>query len=142
MDTQREFFFKNLELIMGLGRHFVLKCFEAFGVFSAGLSALILVLWVPYPCFSLFNLFLIIIALVTQWKIDHLAHAQVLEKGESEHSPHLPSASHWRWDVSQINLFFWLTSHRKCEDEMWVTLAMRYESDKSIFALDICNWLI
>ena len=106
--TPREsFFFKNLEL-MGLGKHFVLKCFEAFGVFSAGLSAPILVLWVPYPCFSLFNLLLIITALVTQWMIDHLAHAQVLEKGESEHSPHLPSVSHWRWDVSQLNIFLHL----------------------------------
>ena len=36
-------FFKNLELL-GLGRHFGLKFFEAFGVFSAGLSAPILVL--------------------------------------------------------------------------------------------------
>ena len=54
------------------------------------------------------NLFLIITALDTQWMIDHLAHAQVLEKGESEHSPHLPCVSHWRWDVSQINLFLHL----------------------------------
>ena len=36
-------FFKNLKLL-GLGRHFGLKCFEAFVVFSAGLSAPILVL--------------------------------------------------------------------------------------------------
>ena len=47
-------FFKNLEIwtwadILGL------KCFEAFGVFSAGLSVPILVLWVPCPCFPLFN---------------------------------------------------------------------------------------
>ena len=56
-DTQREgFFFKNLELL-GLGRHFGLKFFEAFVVFSAGLSAPILVLWVPCPCFPLFNHF-------------------------------------------------------------------------------------
>ena len=34
------FFFKNLELL-GLSRHFDLKFFEAFGVFSAGLSAVI-----------------------------------------------------------------------------------------------------
>ena len=48
MDTQREFFFsKNLKLL-GLGRHFWLKCFEAFGVFSAGLSAHILVLCTPF----------------------------------------------------------------------------------------------
>ena len=32
-----------------------LKCFEAFVVFSAGLSAPILVLWIPCPCFLLFN---------------------------------------------------------------------------------------
>ena len=36
-------FFKNLELL-GLSRHFGLKLFEALGVFSAGLSAPILVL--------------------------------------------------------------------------------------------------
>ena len=42
-DTQRELFFENLELL-GLGRHFRLKCFEASGVFLAGLSAPILVL--------------------------------------------------------------------------------------------------
>ena len=36
--TPRELFFKNLELL-GLGRHFGLKLFETFGVFSAGLSA-------------------------------------------------------------------------------------------------------
>ena len=42
--TPRErFLFKNLELF-GLGRHFGLKLFEAFGVSSAGLSAPILVL--------------------------------------------------------------------------------------------------
>ena len=35
-------FFKNLE--QTLGRHFGLKLFEAFGVFSAGLSAPILLL--------------------------------------------------------------------------------------------------
>ena len=38
-DTQKELFFKNPKLL-GLGRHFGLKCFEAFGVFSAKLSAL------------------------------------------------------------------------------------------------------
>ena len=43
-------FLKNLELL-GLGRHFGLKFFEAFGVFSVGLSAPILVLWVLCPCF-------------------------------------------------------------------------------------------
>ena len=43
-------FFKNLELL-GLGRHFGLKFFEAFGVFSVGLSTPILLLWVPCPCF-------------------------------------------------------------------------------------------
>ena len=53
-DTQRELSFKNLELL-SLGRYFGLKFFEAFGVFSAGLSAPILVLWVPCPCFLLFN---------------------------------------------------------------------------------------
>ena len=50
-DTQRELLFKNLKLL-GLSRHFGLK---SFGVFSARLSASILVLWVPCPCFLLFN---------------------------------------------------------------------------------------
>jgi hypothetical protein len=40
---ERELFFKSLELL-GLGRHFGLKLFEALGVFLAGLSAPILVL--------------------------------------------------------------------------------------------------
>ena len=52
-DTQRELFSKNLELL-GSGRHFGLKFFEEFGVFSAGLSTPILVLWVPCPCLPLF----------------------------------------------------------------------------------------
>ena len=52
--TPRESFFLNPELL-GMGRHFGLKVFEAFGVFSAGLSAPILLLWVPFPCFLLFN---------------------------------------------------------------------------------------
>ena len=43
LGNPRDSFFLNLELI-SLGRHFVLKCFEAFGVFLARLSALILVL--------------------------------------------------------------------------------------------------
>ena len=47
-------FFKNIELL-GLGRHFGWKLFEAFGVFSAGLWVPIWVLWVPCPCFPLFN---------------------------------------------------------------------------------------
>ena len=38
----RAFFQKSRNL--ALGRHFGLKCFEAFGVFSAGLSAPILVM--------------------------------------------------------------------------------------------------
>ena len=46
-------FFKNLEL--GLSRHFRLTFFEAFLRSSAGLSAPILVLWVPCHCFPLFN---------------------------------------------------------------------------------------
>ena len=50
---ERAFVFKKLDFL-GLGRHFGLKLFEAFGVFSAGLSAPILVLWVPFPCFPLF----------------------------------------------------------------------------------------
>ena len=41
-DTQRELLFKNPKLL-GLSRHFGLKCFEAFGVFSAKLSAPVLV---------------------------------------------------------------------------------------------------
>ena len=47
-------FFKNFELF-GLGGHFGLKLFEAFGVFCAGLSALFIVLWVPCPRFPLFK---------------------------------------------------------------------------------------
>ena len=43
-------FFKNPELL-GLGRH----CLRHLGVFSDGLSTPILVLWVPCPCFPLFN---------------------------------------------------------------------------------------
>ena len=54
-DTQRELFFKNPQLL-GLGRHFGMKFFKAVGVvFSAGLSAPILALWVPCPCFPLLN---------------------------------------------------------------------------------------
>ena len=41
-DTQTEFFFKNPKLL-GLGRQIGPKSFGAFGVFSAKLSALILV---------------------------------------------------------------------------------------------------
>ena len=50
--TPRESFFQK-SWTFGLGEHFGLKFFEPFGVFSAGLSAPILVLWVPCPCFPL-----------------------------------------------------------------------------------------
>ena len=51
--TPREsFFFENPKLL-GLGRQIGPKFFGAFGVFSADLSAPILVLWVPCPCFPL-----------------------------------------------------------------------------------------
>ena len=53
-DTQRELFIKNLELL-GLGRHFGLKFFEALGYFWLDYQASILVLWVPCPCFPIFN---------------------------------------------------------------------------------------
>ena len=52
VDTDYGVFFKNLELL-GLDRHFGPKVFVAFGVFSAGLSAPILVF--PCPSFPLFN---------------------------------------------------------------------------------------
>ena len=53
--TPREsFFFENPKLL-GLGRQIGPKFFGAFGVFSADLSAPILVLWVPCPCFPLIN---------------------------------------------------------------------------------------
>ena len=47
-------FFENPKLL-GLGRQIGLKMFGAFGVISADLSAPILVLWVPCPCFPLIN---------------------------------------------------------------------------------------
>ena len=53
-DTQTKLFFKNSKLL-GFGRQIGLIFFEAFKVFSAKLSAPILVLWVPCPFFPLFN---------------------------------------------------------------------------------------
>ena len=41
--------------VLGLGRHFGQINYAAFGVFSADLSAPILVLWVPCPCFPLIS---------------------------------------------------------------------------------------
>ncbi len=51
---QERAFFKILELL-GLGRHFRLIFWGTIGLFSAGLSAPILVLWAPCLCFILFN---------------------------------------------------------------------------------------
>ena len=45
-------FFLNPK-ILGMGRQIGPKILGAFGVFSANLSATILVLWVPCPCFPL-----------------------------------------------------------------------------------------
>ena len=53
-DSQWSLFFPNFKLL-GLGRLFGLVHFGAFGVFSADLSAPILVLWVPCPCYLLMN---------------------------------------------------------------------------------------
>jgi hypothetical protein len=50
-DTKREFFFENSK-ILGLGRQIGPKFF---GVFSADLAAIILELWVPFPCCPLIN---------------------------------------------------------------------------------------
>jgi hypothetical protein len=47
-------FYRNPKLL-GLGRQFGQMSFGAFGVFLANLSAPILVLWVPCPCFLLIN---------------------------------------------------------------------------------------
>ena len=52
-DTQREVFFETPKLL-GLGRQIGPKIIGAVGVFSAKLSAPILVLWVTCPCFPLF----------------------------------------------------------------------------------------
>ena len=48
------YFFKNTKLL-GLGRQIGLKSFESFMVFSTDLSAPILIIWVPCPCFPLIN---------------------------------------------------------------------------------------
>ena len=50
----KPFFHPNPQLL-GLGRQFRQIKFGAFGVFLANLSALILVKWVPCPCFPLIN---------------------------------------------------------------------------------------
>ena len=52
--TRESFFFENPKLL-GSGRQIWPKNFWAFGVFSADLSAPILVLWVSCPCFPLIN---------------------------------------------------------------------------------------
>ena len=54
MDAQWSPFFRNPKLL-GLDRQFGQINIGAFGVFLAHLSAPILVLWVPFPCFSLIN---------------------------------------------------------------------------------------
>ena len=53
-DAQEAFFHWNPKLL-GLSRQFGPINFGAFGVFSANLSAPILILWVPCPCFPLIN---------------------------------------------------------------------------------------
>ena len=53
--TPNEAFFHWNPELFGLGRHVGQINFGAFGVFSAKLSAPILVQWVPCPCFPLFN---------------------------------------------------------------------------------------
>ena len=55
LQTPNETFVHQNSKILGLCRQFGQINFEAFGVFSANLSAPILVLWVPCPCFSLIN---------------------------------------------------------------------------------------
>ena len=53
--TPKEAFFHRNPKLLGLGRQLVQINFGAFGVFSADLSAPILVLWVLCPCFPLIN---------------------------------------------------------------------------------------
>ena len=53
--TPNEAFFNWNPKLLGLGWQFGQINFGAFGVFSADLSAPILVPWVPCPCFSLIN---------------------------------------------------------------------------------------
>jgi hypothetical protein len=53
--TSNEAFFHWNPKLFGLGRQIVKINFVAFGVFSARLSAPILVQWVPCPCLFLFN---------------------------------------------------------------------------------------
>ena len=50
-DAQWSLFFHRKPRLLGLGRQIGQIHFSAFGVFSADLSAPILVLWVPCPCF-------------------------------------------------------------------------------------------
>ena len=51
--TDYEAFFHRNSKLLGLGRQFGQIHFGAFGGISANLSAPILVLWVPCPCFLL-----------------------------------------------------------------------------------------
>ena len=53
--TPNEDFFHRNPKLSGLGRQFGQINFVAFGVFSADLSAPILIQWVPCPCFPLIN---------------------------------------------------------------------------------------
>ena len=53
--TPNEAFFHRNPKLLGLGRQFGQINFGAFEVFLADLSAPILVLWVPCPCFPLIN---------------------------------------------------------------------------------------
>ena len=53
-----EAFFHWNPIFWGLGRQIREINFGAFGVFSADLSAPILALWVPFPCFSFPNIYL------------------------------------------------------------------------------------
>ena len=53
--TPNEAFFHRNPKLLGLGKQFGQINFGAFGVFSANLSAPILVQWVPCPCFPSIN---------------------------------------------------------------------------------------
>ena len=53
--TPNEAFFHRNPKLLGLGRQLVQINFGAFGVFSADLSAPILVQWAPCPCYQFTN---------------------------------------------------------------------------------------
>ena len=63
--TPNEAFFLRNPKLFGLGRQFGQKRFAAFGVFSANLSAPILVLWVPCPYYTYVSF------LFLDWRLTH-----------------------------------------------------------------------